>query len=115
MTEIQIAAVGDLMVKRYIISDAKQTNGTYSFTPLFAKVAGIILKLTIKKDNSGSTSITNIDYIPTCVDRRITNGGRQISEVIPIRDALKSTDLKTERRTLLNRMLKHTTNILKRQ
>lgn len=39
MTEIQIAAVGDLMVKRYIISDAKQPDGTYSFSPLFAKVA----------------------------------------------------------------------------
>ncbi|KTD86768.1 CapA family protein [Paenibacillus etheri] len=77
--------------------------------------SGIILTLTIKKDNSGKTSITNIDYIPTCVDRRVANSGRKISEIIPIRDALKSTVLKTERRNLLNRMLKHTTGILKRQ
>lgn len=37
MTEIQIAAVGDLMVKRYIISDAKQPDGTYSFSPCLQK------------------------------------------------------------------------------
>lgn len=37
MTEIQIAAVGDLMVKRYIISDAKQPDGTYSFNPCLQK------------------------------------------------------------------------------
>jgi poly-gamma-glutamate capsule biosynthesis protein CapA/YwtB (metallophosphatase superfamily) len=77
--------------------------------------SGIILTLTIKKDNSGKMSITNIDYIPTCVDRRVANSGRKISEIIPIRDALKSSVLKTERRNLLNRMLKHTTGILKRQ
>ncbi|AIQ35872.1 hypothetical protein R50345_15310 [Paenibacillus sp. FSL R5-0345] len=75
--------------------------------------SGIILTLTIKKDNNGNTSITDINYIPTCVDRRITKGGKQISEVIPIHDTLKNTDLITERRNRLNRMLKHTIDILK--
>lgn len=76
--------------------------------------SSIILSLHIKKDSSGNTSITNVDYIPTYIDRRITKGGKKISEVVPIREALKSNDLKTERRNLLNRMLKHTSNILKK-
>ncbi|GGF91263.1 hypothetical protein GCM10010912_40380 [Paenibacillus albidus] len=76
--------------------------------------SGIILTLNIKKDQKGNTSITNIDYIPTCVDRRMRNGSR-ITEVLPIRDALKTSvfDLKTGRRNLLNRMLKHTMATLK--
>ncbi|WP_339315057.1 CapA family protein [Paenibacillus sp. FSL R10-2734] len=77
--------------------------------------SGIILTLKIKKDNSGNTSITNVDYIPTCVNRRMTNGGKNISEVVPIHDALRSTGLTTERRNLLNRMLKHTSDIIKRK
>ncbi|MDQ0193986.1 CapA family protein [Paenibacillus wynnii] len=76
--------------------------------------SGIILTLKIKKDQKGNTSITNIDYIPTCVDRRVTSGGK-ITEVIPIRDALKASVLKTGQINLLNRMLKHTTAILKRE
>ncbi|WP_052096937.1 CapA family protein [Paenibacillus odorifer] len=78
--------------------------------------SGIILTLKIKKDEKGHTSITNVGYIPTCVDRRIKSG-RKITEIIPIRDALKKsdTDIKTERRNLMNRMLKHTTTILKRE
>ena len=44
MTEIQLAAVGDLMAKRYIISDAKRSNGTYSFDTLFARVAPYLKK-----------------------------------------------------------------------
>lgn len=78
--------------------------------------SGIILTLKIRKDNKGDTSITGIDYIPTCVDRRMIHGGRKITEVIPIRDALKTsvTNLSLERRIHMNRMLKHTTEILKR-
>lgn len=78
--------------------------------------SGIILTLKIKKDQKGNTSITNVGYIPTCVDRRIKNG-RKMTEVIPIRDALKASEpgIKTEQRNLMNRMLKHTTTILKRE
>lgn len=76
---------------------------------------GIILTLKIKKDQKGNTSITNIDYVPTCVERRMANG-RSITEVIPIHDALKKSgsDIKPGRQNHLNRMLKHTTAILKR-
>ncbi|MCL6602331.1 MAG: CapA family protein [Paenibacillus sp.] len=78
--------------------------------------SGIILTLKIKKDQKGNTSITNIDYIPTYVDRRMTSGSK-ITEVIPIRDALNTSvsDLQTGRRNLLNRMLKHTTVIINRE
>lgn len=78
--------------------------------------SGIILTLKIKKDNKGNTSITNIDYIPTCVNRRMTSTRTGITEVIPIREALNTneTNLSIERRNHMNRMLKHTTGILKR-
>ncbi|MNO41041.1 Capsule biosynthesis protein CapA [compost metagenome] len=78
--------------------------------------SGVILNLTIHKDSKGNTSITNIAYIPTCVERRMTSGSR-ITEVVPIHDALKTgvSDLKTGRGNLLNRMLNHTTAILKRE
>lgn len=77
--------------------------------------SGIILTLNIKKDNKGHTSITNIEYIPTCVDRRMMRGSG-ITEILPIRDALNTsgTNLTTEQRTLMNRMLKHTKGILER-
>ena len=77
--------------------------------------SGIILTLNIKKDNKGHTSITNIEYIPTCVNRRMKRGSG-ITEILPIRDALNTseTNLTTEQRTLMNRMLKHTKGILER-
>lgn len=77
--------------------------------------SGIILTLNIKKDNKGHTSITNIEYIPTCVDRRMIRGSG-ITEILPIRDVLNTseTNLTTKQRTLMNRMLKHTKGILKR-
>ncbi|UVI27731.1 CapA family protein [Paenibacillus spongiae] len=55
MTDIQIAAVGDLMVKRYIISDAKLANGTYSFDPLLEKVAPILKKADLTIGNLETT------------------------------------------------------------
>ena len=75
--------------------------------------SGVILRLKIKKDQKGNTSITNINYIPTIVDR----SSRSVTRVIPIRDALKRSDpnLKTGQRKLMNRMLRHTTAILKRK
>jgi len=78
--------------------------------------SGIMLTLTIKKDEKGNTSITNIDYIPTFVGRRMTSGGR-ITEVSPIYDALNTSvsDLRKGQRDLLNRMLKHTKAILNRE
>lgn len=78
---------------------------------------GVILTLNIKKDDKGNISITNVDYIPTCVDRRTLGGGRTITEVLPIRDALKMniTDSNHERHQLLTRMYKHTKTILKRE
>lgn len=74
--------------------------------------SGIILRLKIKKDQKGKTSITNINYIPTYVDR----SSRNRTEVIPIREALKKSDprLKTGQRKLMGRLLRHTTAILKR-
>lgn len=79
--------------------------------------SGIILTLNIKKDDKGNISITNVDYIPTCVDRRTLGGGRTVTEVLPIRDALKMniTDSNHERHHLLTRMYKHTKTILKRE
>jgi hypothetical protein len=55
LTEIQIAAVGDLMVKRYIISDAKLADGTYSFDPLLAKVAPILKQADLTIGNLETT------------------------------------------------------------
>ncbi|KRE70426.1 CapA family protein [Paenibacillus sp. Soil750] len=55
MSEILIAAVGDLMVKRYIISDAKLANGTYSFDPLLEKVAPILKKADLTIGNLETT------------------------------------------------------------
>ncbi|MEW9701136.1 CapA family protein [Paenibacillus sp. SI8] len=55
MSEIHIAAVGDLMVKRYIISDAKRADGTYSFDPLLAKVAPILKKADLTIGNLETT------------------------------------------------------------
>ncbi|WP_261304509.1 CapA family protein [Paenibacillus andongensis] len=55
MTEIQIAAVGDLMVKRYIISDAKQPNGTYVFDPLLKKVAPYLKRADLTIGNLETT------------------------------------------------------------
>ncbi|KGE18715.1 CapA family protein [Paenibacillus wynnii] len=52
MTEIQITAVGDLMVKRYIISDAKQSDGTYSFATLFARVAPYLKQAEMPENRS---------------------------------------------------------------
>ncbi|MEK4058240.1 MULTISPECIES: CapA family protein [Paenibacillus] len=77
--------------------------------------SSIILTLKIKKDQKGNTSITNVDYIPTCVVRKVKNG-RKMTEVIPIRDALKrnASDLNTGKRNALTGMLKHTDTILKR-
>jgi len=87
----------------------------YSTYPWWRIQSGIILTLNIKKDNKGHTSITNIEYIPTCVDRRMMRGSG-ITEILPIRDALNTsgTNLTTEQRTLMNRMLKHTKGILER-
>ncbi len=59
MREIQIAAVGDLMVKRYIISDAKQSDGTYSFDPLFAKVAPYLKQADLTIGNLETTFAGN--------------------------------------------------------
>lgn len=55
MSEILISAVGDLMVKRYIISDAKLANGTYAFDPLFDKVAPILKKADLTIGNLETT------------------------------------------------------------
>ncbi|WP_025703968.1 CapA family protein [Paenibacillus graminis] len=59
MTEIQIAAVGDLMVKRYIISEARQSDGTYSFDPLFAKVAPYLKQADLTIGNLETTFAGN--------------------------------------------------------
>ncbi|MBP1154991.1 MULTISPECIES: CapA family protein [unclassified Paenibacillus] len=56
MTEIRIAAVGDLMVKRYIISDAKASNGgRYSFDRLFSKVAPYLKQADVTIGNLETT------------------------------------------------------------
>ncbi|KRF19222.1 hypothetical protein ASG93_32730 [Paenibacillus sp. Soil787] len=55
LTEIQIAAVGDLMVKRYIISDAKLPNGTYLFDPLLKKVAPYLKRADLTIGNLETT------------------------------------------------------------
>lgn len=55
MTEILIAAVGDLMVKRYIISDAEKSDGTYHFDPLFQKVAPFLKKADLTIGNLETT------------------------------------------------------------
>ena len=55
MAEIEIAAVGDLMVKRYIISDAKLPNGTYLFDPLLKKVAPYLKRADLTIGNLETT------------------------------------------------------------
>lgn len=78
--------------------------------------SAIILTLNIRKDNKGDVSITGVDYIPTYVNRRLANG-KKMTEVIPIREALrrKGPDTTTGRREVLNKMLKHTVSILKKE
>jgi poly-gamma-glutamate synthesis protein (capsule biosynthesis protein) len=78
--------------------------------------SAVILTLNIRKDNKGDVSITGVDYIPTYVNRRLANG-KKMTEVIPIRDALKRIDpgTTTGRREVLNKMLKHTVSILKKE
>ncbi|NEW05943.1 CapA family protein [Paenibacillus sp. SYP-B3998] len=55
LAEIQIAAVGDLMVKRYIISDAKLPNGRYSFDSLFTKVTPYLKRADLTIGNLETT------------------------------------------------------------
>jgi poly-gamma-glutamate synthesis protein (capsule biosynthesis protein) len=76
--------------------------------------SSVILTLNIKKDKTGKTAITGMDYIPTHVSRR-KSGGRGITEVIPIRDILEGrvSGLETRQHMLMKRMMADTKKILK--
>lgn len=62
MPTIRIAAVGDLMVKRYIISDAKN-DGAYNFDPLLEKVAPLLQKADLTIGNLETTFAGKTDGI----------------------------------------------------
>ncbi|WP_339061275.1 hypothetical protein [Tepidibacillus marianensis] len=53
--------------------------------------SGMILKLTIIKDDKGKTQLNDISYIPTWVHKRYTNGIAKF-RVLPIKKFLQSPD-----------------------
>ncbi|WP_217591872.1 CapA family protein [Cohnella sp. GbtcB17] len=63
MPTIRIAAVGDLMVKRYIISDAKSADGAYNFDPLLEKVAPLLQEADLTIGNLETTFAGKTDGV----------------------------------------------------
>lgn len=72
---------------------------------------GVILTLKIRKDDAGKIQI-GVRCIPTCVVRK-EQGGRHVTQVVPIREALKGSGLTREERKHMARMLAHASRTLR--
>ncbi|MFX3635593.1 MAG: CapA family protein [Candidatus Pristimantibacillus sp.] len=75
--------------------------------------SSVILNMTINKDDKGNTTIEDINYISTSVNRSETSGN---TEVVPIQDALNGSipDLTAKQRARMIKLMQHTESILKR-